>query len=112
MVSEGARDTVAESVDQDPAKPLFARHASANACAFCRLVATRGAVYRSAQSAGDGHKYHDHCHCVVVPVWDDRYEPAPYVAGWESAYKSAYKAVGKADTKAILAHMRLSLGAA
>jgi len=29
----------------------WARHASANACAFCRVLATRGAVYRSEQSA-------------------------------------------------------------
>lgn len=112
IVADVARDTVVDSVEQDPAKPTFARHASANACAFCRLVASRGAVYRSARSAGDGHKYHDHCHCVVVPVWDGRYEQPPYVGGWESAYKAALKAVGGSDTKAILAHMRQSLGAA
>jgi hypothetical protein len=110
IVSDTARDTVVDSVEGDPAKPSFARHASANACAFCRLVAARGAVYRSARSAGDGHKYHDHCHCVVVPVWNGAYEQAPYVAGWESAYKAAFKAAGGGDTKAILAHMRQSLG--
>lgn len=30
---------------------LWARHASANACPFCRLLATRGAVFRSESSA-------------------------------------------------------------
>lgn len=29
----------------------YARHASANACEFCRMVATRGAVYTSAETA-------------------------------------------------------------
>lgn len=29
----------------------WARHASANACSFCKVMATRGAVYRSEQSA-------------------------------------------------------------
>jgi hypothetical protein len=111
-VADGARQTVVASVERDPARPMFARHASSNACAFCRMVASRGPVYRSAAAAGDGHKYHDHCHCAVVPVWNDEYEPAPYVAGWNAAYKDAYKAVGKADTTAILAHMRQSLGAA
>lgn len=110
-VAEGARQTVVDSVEKDPAKPRFARHASANACTFCRLVATRGAVYRSAASAGDGHKYHDNCHCVVVPVWKNDYEPAPYVSGWESAYVKARRD-GAADTKSVLAHMRQSLGSA
>ena len=31
----------------------WARHASANACSFCRMLATRGAVYASAGSAGN-----------------------------------------------------------
>lgn len=109
-VAGGARVTVEDNVEKDPAKPRFARHASSNACAFCALLASRGPVYRSAQAAGDGHKYHDHCHCVAVPVWGDKYEAAPYVAQWESAYKQAYKATGKADTTAILAHMRQTLG--
>lgn len=30
----------------------WARYASSNACAFCRVMATRGAVYASAESAG------------------------------------------------------------
>lgn len=115
-VAGGARETVEDNVEKDPAKPRFARHASANACAFCALLASRGPVYRSAESAGAGRKYHNHCHCVAVPVWDGKYEQAPYVAGWESAYKDAsravIKSVGKADTKAILAHMRQSLGTA
>jgi hypothetical protein len=113
VVAEGARETIADNVDKDPAKPRYARHASSNACAFCALLATRGAVYRSAASAGEGRKYHSHCHCVPTAVWPSQdYEPAPYVAGWDSAYKVASKAAGKGGSKAILAHMRQSLGAA
>jgi hypothetical protein len=109
IVAAGARDTVEFNVGEDPAQPRFARHASANACAFCALLATRGAVYRWEDTAGA--KYHDHCHCVAVPVFPGTaYEPAPYVKGWEDAYKSARADVG-GKTKDILAHMRLSLGA-
>lgn len=109
QVANGARETVEDNAAKDPAKPRFARHASANACAFCALIATRGPVYRSAATAGDGRKYHDHCHCVVVPVWGQDYEPAPYVKTWQSAYAQARRD-GAADVKSILSNMRSSLG--
>jgi hypothetical protein len=46
-----ARSTTEGAVTLDPAGPTFARHASANACVFCRMVATRGAVYTSEVAA-------------------------------------------------------------
>lgn len=45
------RSTVEGSATLDPAGPSYARHASANACAFCRMLATRGAVYTSKDAA-------------------------------------------------------------
>ncbi|SKI75717.1 VG15 protein [Mycobacteroides abscessus] len=45
-----SRDTVLANVTAEPGA-RWARHASANACSFCRLMATRGAVYTSAASA-------------------------------------------------------------
>lgn len=45
------RETLMESIASDPASPTYARHASANACAFCAMLATRGAVYTSESSA-------------------------------------------------------------
>jgi len=35
----------------------------AGACAFCLMLATRGAVYSSARTAGEGNAYHRHCRC-------------------------------------------------
>lgn len=102
------RATIESNIDADPASPRYARHASANACAFCALVATRGPVYRSEASAGA--KYHDHCHCIAVPDWGD-FEAAPYVAKWDAAYRQATRAVGGTDTQKVLAHMRRTLGA-
>lgn len=40
-------------------------------CAFCLMMASRGAVYKTLESAGGGgdeNKYHLHCRCSVVPV--------------------------------------------
>lgn len=111
-VATGARDTIETNVSEDRGRPRFARHASANACAFCALMATRGAVYRTV-----GNKFHAHCHCVSYPVFpgeDD--ESAPYVVGWEKAYRDARRAARKAgeppDLKNVLRYMRVSLGAA
>lgn len=144
-----SRNTVLHNVAREPGA-RWARHASANACGFCRLLATRGAVYRSEASAGTvtgrsvnleladrrmiaagtmtrdqalesrstyrsarqarkrgknvgdqrigaqrgtrghGDKYHDHCHCIAVPVRPgDNYEPPPYVEQWNADYLDA-----------------------
>ena len=45
------RETLMESIASDPAGPRYARHASANACAFCAMLATRGPVYTSETNA-------------------------------------------------------------
>lgn len=45
-----SRDTTIENVGAE-AGALWARHASANACEFCRMLATRGAVYASESAA-------------------------------------------------------------
>lgn len=64
----------------------FARMAKSNACDFCRVLASRGAVYSTeagAQYVGlssenkksrirgvrrEGQRYHDHCRCTVAPA--------------------------------------------
>lgn len=53
-------------------------------CAFCIMLASRGAVYHSAASAGEMNKFHHHCNCLVVPgfllkrVSKDIYNPDLY----------------------------------
>ena len=58
----------------------WARVTDGNPCAFCAMLASRGAVYRSHQSAGTTGdprpdsmegltKYHPGCHCQTVPVY-------------------------------------------
>lgn len=110
LVADADRQTVITNTRTDPADVRYARHASANACAFCAMTATRGAVYRSEESAGD--KYHRSCHCIAVPVWPGQEVPeAPYVSKWrESYYAATEKLGGASDTKAILALMRDDLG--
>lgn len=46
-----SRTTVIDNAEREPGT-LWARHASAGACAFCAMLATRGAVYSSKSAAG------------------------------------------------------------
>lgn len=55
----------------------YRRIPEGGACDFCLILATRGAVYRSAETAGAGHSYHHHCRCSVEPEAD-------YDAQWDT----------------------------
>lgn len=52
MVSGAGRATIAANAANDRVRVGFARVARADACSFCGLLASRGAVYSSAESAG------------------------------------------------------------
>lgn len=103
MIYDASRGVVEGNAVRDPVRVGYQRMARADCCAFCGMLASRGAVYRSAESAGGvtgrgstrtgfdssgkrlsggigggvkarglqslGDKYHDDCHCVVMPVF-------------------------------------------
>jgi hypothetical protein len=74
LVRQQARETVAESVRRDPADVSYARVPSGRTtCAFCLVLASRGAVYGSKESAGGvkGTEYHTKCNCEAEPVWSE-----------------------------------------
>lgn len=49
IVANAARDTITDNANVEGVR--WARYASANACAFCRLLATRGPIYHTERSA-------------------------------------------------------------
>lgn len=110
LVADRDRASIAMNIDLDPAEPRWGRYASAGACAFCALYATRGPAFRSEETAA--RRYHERCRCIAVPSWSPSdFEEAPYVADWREAYYAAAKDLGRgADFKAILAHMRANSG--
>lgn len=80
------RSTVAQNAQRDRARPAFARVPSgAKTCAWCTMLASRGFVYESADTAGGtsalSSDYHDDCDCQVVAEFDrdghhiDGYDP-------------------------------------
>lgn len=113
FVGQQGKDTVHRNVSVDPARPRWARvPGPGGCCAWCSMLASRGFVYASAATAGQGHAYHDHCSCVPTPLWKgqaariDGYEPKRLRAAYDEA-RAAVKATGATvDDKAITAEMR------
>lgn len=68
-VMDRARRTVIKNAAQIGAR--YARVPEPGACFFCLMLASRGPVYRSDQTAilgHDGRRYHPHCRCSVGEV--------------------------------------------
>ncbi|MFF4244313.1 hypothetical protein ACFYY2_07535 [Streptomyces sp. NPDC001822] len=79
-------------------------------CGWCALLISRGAVYKSRESAtfNDGDRYHDNCHCYAAPIWNrDQYQSGElfalsrqYMALWPEVTK------GKSGKAAVSAWRR------
>lgn len=71
-VRQQGRDTIKASVRNNRGDVRFARilsHGSKKGpCAWCRLLASRGAVYHSEITAGGLDDWHDECRCDAVAV--------------------------------------------
>lgn len=104
-VYDGARDTTIANVGR--ANVRWARDARADACAFCRMLATRTDkhLYRSRNTAAA--KTHDDCHCLPIEVPDpNQYVLPDHAQQWQDEYLKARANAGTGDTKQILAAWR------
>jgi hypothetical protein len=82
-------------------------------CAFCLVLASRGAVYHARRSAGDGRSFHGDCDCAVVVVRDAQDYPSGYSpANLADLYANSVVVgpSGSIDAAATLSEMRRSLG--
>lgn len=80
LAQEAARETIRDAVAADADAIGWMRVTDADPCSWCAMLASRGPVYRSAQTAGRGQdtrfdgdgqfKWHNHCGCTAVPVFD------------------------------------------
>jgi hypothetical protein len=99
LVTDVGRETVRQAARQDPQAVAYARVAALGACSFCKLLASRGSVYATADTAGrDANdrfsgdasvvKFHDNCHCGILPVFrGQRFELSPHAARWDEIYR-------------------------
>lgn len=92
FVASADRDTVRAAARSDKTSTGVQSYASPGACAFCALM--------SAQSVRGGH-WHNNCHCVEVPSWQDA--PAPQSEVQDAHSDAAYGAI-KQITDARHAH--------
>ncbi|QWY82188.1 MuF-like minor capsid protein [Mycobacterium phage Jarvi] len=97
-VFDSSRRTVRDNAIREGVK--WTRYASANACGFCRMLATRAltterrgapGLYTSKTTAErNAHtvdiRGHDHCKCLAVPVRSGGYTPPEYVNDWLADY--------------------------
>lgn len=68
LVLQPGRDSVWSAARADPVRTSFARVPSGpTTCRWCVMLAARGFDYSTAESAGQGREFHDHCDCVIVP---------------------------------------------
>lgn len=95
-------------------------------CAFCIMLAGRGPVYETEESAGDSelgdiYLYHNDCHCTAIPAFGDAdagvedYDFTDYTQQYKDAaisagYENVHSRVGKEATSNILSSMRANYG--
>lgn len=85
LVADTGRDTVLGAVRQDRQATAWARSAALGACAFCKLIASRGSVFKQDTA---GFKAHDGCHCGVIPVFRGQtFEPSAHAREWARLYQ-------------------------
>lgn len=103
-VRQAGRDTLVSNANRDRRAKGWAIVPSGTACAYCVMLASRGATYTSEDTAESS--VHAHCSCEVVPDFGDGidgYDPEKYYDMYESA--AAQAGVG-ASPKDIAAELR------
>ena len=105
LIMKPARETIVRSAGRDPARARWARIPQGVTCAFCLVMASRGAVYLTEQSAGGGpgedmFKYHNWCDCQPTPFWSGDPYPESYDPdALERKYLDARAAAGSPSLK-------------
>lgn len=102
-----SHETIFANGNRDPLKPRYARIPVGKTCAWCRMLASRGAVYRSEATAM--RTSHADCDCKLTPFFkDDRlpYDRRELLAEYNAAARSAEGG----SREAILSAMREQSG--
>ncbi|NED75401.1 hypothetical protein G3I51_24365 [Streptomyces sp. SID9944] len=101
LVLNSGRETVRRAVERDRYAVAWARGAALGCCSFCALMASRGATYHTAGTAGreanarfEGDigeaKFHNWCRCVIIPVYrGQQFELSPHAAEWDRIYRES-----------------------
>lgn len=89
QVSRRANETMRRNAKRDGLR--YARvPMGGETCTFCIMLASRGFVYKSSKTAGEGNHFHANCRCKVVPQFDkngretkvEGYDPDELLQRW------------------------------
>lgn len=69
LIANAARYTIADSTIADPQAAGWFRASSGDACAFCKMLSDRGAVYSESSVNFGSHRA---CKCMAVPEWKNQ----------------------------------------
>ena len=107
VVDQAVRQTAQDSLIESAASHGrgWARVPVGDTCAFCLMLASRGYVYGSAESAGQARKFHPYDDCQIVPEDGDPpegYDPDELYG----RYLDARREAGSGSPKKILSALR------
>lgn len=91
LVRCAVRDTMWFNGMRDPDRPRFAIIPAGDACEWCVMLASRGFVYWSDQTAAAS--LHANCRCAIVPSWErsprvEGYNPGRLYGRYNAVHKS------------------------
>jgi len=88
-IADAARRAVTENVARDPGARGWQRLAQSDGCAFCVMLAGRGAVYLKSTVTFSAH---DSCRCAAVAAWEGKQATLkPFKPTERLDYESAYE---------------------
>lgn len=91
QILNGGRATIVETTHRDPQARGIARITDGSPCSFCALLASRGAVYLSEETASfDAHRK---CGCTAEPSYHLDAPLSPKAQGWAQIYDEAARSV-------------------
>jgi hypothetical protein len=99
---KAANECIATNAKNDPEKPRWARvPTGVETCQFCIMLASRGFVYHSEETASHAHA---NCDCRVIPSWDKSptaqgYDPDLYYDMWRHPEKYSEQTVKEEKPK-------------
>lgn len=86
-----ANRTITENAERAGSRIRYARvPLGIETCEFCNMLASRGFVYHSTQTAGEFTKYHPGCRCAVVPGYAENDVIEGYAPGQYEALNKVY----------------------
>lgn len=85
LAADSASDELFAAIEADAEARGWARVTRPAACAFCLMLATRGAVYTSESTAN--FRPHPKCRCSVEPLFGMSYEPPAHIRAAQALWR-------------------------